>query len=117
MYCDTITFKEIKCNKKFLGRIGLIYGLIVSLVNYLGYTITSSGQMPFRQTNDYLLWLEFMSNHSLIINTMVVASFVIPVTVCVLYVEICKPEDVQRKIKLAIMIKQWMLSVVMTLEN
>jgi len=89
---------DLKKGKKVLGRLGVLYGIIISLVNFLGFKITSSGQMPVRQTENFAGWIHFMEVHQTAINIMSVACFIIPALVCFFYIFTRKPEKVERRL-------------------
>ncbi|MCQ2579043.1 MAG: HD domain-containing protein [Treponema sp.] len=72
--------------KRLPAKIPVIYILIISVVNYLGFLIPSSGGMPVANTNAYNSWIAFMDQHSFIINFLSVITFVIPFILCIVYV-------------------------------
>lgn len=49
-----------KVSDKYLTRVAYSYGLIVALVNYLGFVLAVSGGMPVVETADYNVWLDFI---------------------------------------------------------
>lgn len=72
-------------DKKQLKKIILEYGIIVALVNLVGFLLTNSGGMPIAETNDFLIWISFMDNHRALITTFSVLAFVIPVALIFQY--------------------------------
>lgn len=84
--------------KKLLKRLGLIYVIIVSLINYLGYLMPSSGQMPVRKTSEFSAWIAFMDSHNSLITVLSSFSFVIPFMVCLLYIYSGNSKNVTKRI-------------------
>ena len=73
-------------DKKMFSRIAWLYGVIVVFVNLAGFLLASSGGMPIKETEDYLLWIDFINKHVVLNNGLSVASFLIPSLMIVLYV-------------------------------
>lgn len=88
--------KEI--NKKTLGRIGLMYGVIISLVNYMGYLLPATGKFSVERTEGFTSWLVFMDSHQLLITLLSIFSFAIPISFCILYITTCKPQNYKKRI-------------------
>jgi len=84
--------------KKELIRISCVYGIIISLINYLGYFLASSGKLPTKQTDDYILWIEYMEVHRILVNILGLLGFAIPVLLCVLYTWLANSENVKKRI-------------------
>lgn len=70
---------------KYLNNLALIYGVVVALVNYVGFLLASSGGMPVADTENYRVWIRFIDEHNWIITVYSIISFVIPVIIIVLY--------------------------------
>lgn len=84
-------------NKKTLRRLGLIYGIIISLINYIGYVVASSINMPINNSPDFIYWIKFLERHNTILGVASVMTFVIPIVVCVVY-SYGKDDTVTRRI-------------------
>jgi len=110
----------MKWNKKSITGISLFYGFIISLVNYAGFLIPSSGAMPVEQTESYETWLSFMDSHSSLITFFSVLCFLIPVILCILYCNLGKKSEsrIKRFINLPIAFSAigslgWILSFIL----
>ncbi|MCQ2585719.1 MAG: HD domain-containing protein [Treponema sp.] len=67
------------------GKISLLYGFIISIVNFLGFLIPSSGGMPVANTESYKGWIAFMDQHNKVITCLYFFSFIIPALLCIFY--------------------------------
>lgn len=67
-----------KLDQKILRRVTTFYAVIVIFVNFAGYMMATSGEMPITKNNDYEMWVQFMTGHRSVINVLSVMSFVIP---------------------------------------
>jgi len=76
----------------------LLYGFIISIVNYLGYLLASSGKLPTKQTEDYAKWTAFMDAHVPVVMGLSILGFMIPVIMCVSYSHFGKTEYVKKRI-------------------
>lgn len=85
-------------SKKLLGRLGFFYGIIISAINFMGYCIPASDKMPVPDSANYKMWIEFMSKHQGLIDTLSYLSFIIPISLCILYICICKENKIKHKI-------------------
>ena len=56
------------------------YGLIVIIVNIVGFLMANSGGMPITETEDYLTWIKFMDEHAYVPTILSIISFIIPAT-------------------------------------
>lgn len=65
-------------DKTKLNKISHSYGLIVILVNFLGFELANSVTVPGRSTENHDKWIEFMSERSLLIGILCVIAFVMP---------------------------------------
>lgn len=81
-----------------LRRIGLIYGIIISLINYLGFLIASNQTMLVIDNDGFKLWIDYIDKHELEMTLLSSLSFIIPITYCILYVCVCKKEKVAGRI-------------------
>jgi len=72
-------------NKKNITVISILYGVIIALINYLGFLIPSSGAMPVADTESYRVWLMFMDQHSKIITILSILTFITPCVLCLFY--------------------------------
>ncbi len=77
--------ESINLNKKSLKNIILGYGIIVAVVNFIGFLLTNAGGMPMAETNDYLVWNGFLDDHQIVVTLFSVMSFVIPILSIVHY--------------------------------
>ena len=105
---------------KYLTRVAYMYGVIVALINYLGFLLAVSGGMPVAETDDYRRWLDFMSENQGIINLFSVLSFVSPIVIIFFYSFTSKDKKIRRIINLpfiysAIGSLGWILSFLMEL--
>lgn len=110
--------KNNRFDNIFLNRIALIYGLIVAVVNFIGYLLANSGGMPIADTSDYRGWMEFMQNHSTIITALSFFAFAIPAMLIVLYRVTSKDRWIKRIINLPFVFSLfgslgWILSFLM----
>ncbi|MCQ2588075.1 MAG: HD domain-containing protein [Treponema sp.] len=85
-------------SKKLLGRLGFFYGIIISAINFMGYCIPASDKMPVPDSANYKMWIEFMSKHQGLIDTLSYLSFIIPISLCILYICLCKENKVEHRI-------------------
>lgn len=72
-------------NRKYLQHLALIYGLIVAVINYIGFLLASSGGMPMPNTEDYSRWALFMTEYNTVITVLSVITFVTPTIFIILY--------------------------------
>lgn len=103
---------------KYLSRITIVYGLIVALINYIGFVLASSGGMPIADTADYNGWLRYMNEHELLIDILSVMAFVSPAFFIVMYRVTAGSKRVNRFINMpfvfsAIGCLGWVMSFVM----
>ncbi len=87
-----------KLNRKNLGRIGLLYGAIISIINYLGYRIASSSNMPIVAERDVNIWIAFLDEHSVFFAVMSIFAFAGPAVICILYGSLCDEKKIERRI-------------------
>lgn len=73
-------------NRKNYIITAIIYSLIVAAINFFGYLIVTSQQMPIRMDEAYEFWIEYMSNHHLLVNLLSSAAFVIPTLLIIVYI-------------------------------
>jgi len=107
-------------NNKIINRIALIYGLLVGIVNYLGYLLASSGGMPIADTADYRGWIEFMENNTFLITLLSSVSFITPAALIIAYRITSKDKWAKRIINLPITYSAigslgWVLSFIIEL--
>lgn len=88
----------MKPTRRTLGRIGLLYGLIIASINILGYLVISSQNMPIIQDETYMFWMNYMDEHSILISILSYCSFILPAILCVVYVEVCSKEKLSARI-------------------
>ena len=81
-------------NKSTLRRLGLIYGIIISFINYIGYLIASSGSMPIGNFSDFEKWITFINERESFFNTIIaIFAFSLPILVCIYYIFSCNDKD------------------------
>lgn len=79
---------EMEINRgreKYIGRVAWGYGLIVALVNFIGFLLASSGGIPLPHTEDYYGWLHFMDEYSGLTTTLSIVAFVTPAVIIFSY--------------------------------
>ncbi len=101
-------------------RLCLLYGLIITFVNYLGFLIPQSGGMPAFETSAYAEWMDFMHRHERIITGFSIISFVSPIVLCIYYSLSTRPVFISHFINLpfaysAIGTLGWILSFILEL--
>lgn len=75
-----------KSNKaKLLGKLGILYGLVIVSINFLGYMIASSSSMPTNGSKSFEIWVDFIENHTVFNTVFAILSFVLPSIICVAY--------------------------------
>lgn len=79
-------------NKKTLRRLGLKYGLIIAGINFVGYLIAASGNMPIKDNDNFNAWVNYLNTHEVMPIIFMVIAFSIPTVFCVLHTISC-PED------------------------
>lgn len=84
--------------RKDLGHIGLLYAIIVCLVNLLGMLITSNQTFAFVGNDEFIFWINYINRYKLNLNLLAALSFVVPAVYCFLYVRVCKKEKVAGRI-------------------
>lgn len=72
-------------NDKKLKVMSSLYGLIVIIINILGYMLATAGDLPISETEDYKKWFEFMVNNRELTRTLMIISFVIPTVLTFIY--------------------------------
>ncbi|MBQ0041720.1 MAG: HD domain-containing protein [Lachnospiraceae bacterium] len=73
-------------DKKKFTIISTIYLNIVGLINFSGYLLVASQQLPLHQDEAYLFWLKYMDEHRMLINILSSAAFIIPILLVIIYV-------------------------------
>lgn len=86
--------------KKFIRQVAWGYGVVVALINFLGFKIASFGGMPMPATDDYATWVRFISENNTLITCLSILSFVIPTTLIIAYLLIGIQKGVQHFINL-----------------
>lgn len=76
--------KETMSRKQFI-KIGTFYGVIVAIINYFGYLIMSSQDIPVHENEAYLFWMNFINTHNVLMRSMSVIVFGIP-TALIIYI-------------------------------
>lgn len=84
--------------KKTYIFITSIYGVIVALINYIGYLIVSSQQMPVVRNEALEYWIGYLYAHSLFVNLASVLSFVIPIILIISFVVNCSTNKMASRI-------------------
>lgn len=77
-----------------LFKVALVYGLIVGIINYLGFLMVTSQEMPVLLDEPYRYWLDYIDKHSLLVNSSSAIAFIVPTVICFLYVFACKDEKI-----------------------
>lgn len=72
-------------SSKYIGKVLISYGVIVALVNFLGYRLVSSGGMPVANNEAFSYWLQYMSEHNTLITTLSVCTFIVPTVLITIY--------------------------------
>lgn len=83
---------------KDLRRTGLLYLVIVGLINYMGYLIASTQTLLVIDDAALYTWIAYINNHELTMNALSSLSFVLPITFCLLYILTCKQEKIAGRI-------------------
>lgn len=84
--------------KKSLSRLSLLYGVIIVLVNYLGFVVASSSNMPIMINEDFNKWEIFLDGHRALASFNSICSFLIPSLLCVFYFCFCPEKKVIKRI-------------------
>lgn len=87
-----------KIERKALGRLGLKYGIIIVIINFLGFLVAISENMPTASGEDVKIWVDYIDSHSMFFNTLSVLSFAVPVIFCIWYVCLCPKDKVVKRI-------------------
>lgn len=90
--------KNREITKKDLSHIGFLYAIIVCLINLFGMLIASNQSFLLVGNDEFNFWIDYTNKHELELNLLSVLSFVIPAIYCVLYVRVCKKENVAGRI-------------------
>ncbi len=77
-------------------KFSLGYGIIIALVNYLGFLLPGTGNVPVDPSMEWEAWFAFMDRNSLLIDSLTVAVFMIPALICVIYM-ICSEDKLARR--------------------
>lgn len=72
-------------DKKKLKQITSLYGLIVIVMNILGYLLATPNGMPLSESENYELWSKFMNERDTIVTILSISSFVIPAVLIICY--------------------------------
>ncbi len=80
-------------SRKSYAKICILYGVLISIVNYLGFLIPSSGGMPVANTVFYEAWITFMENNNVVISILQTLTFVFPAFLCFFYCLSYKNEE------------------------
>lgn len=70
--------------KKNCLRFCLLYGIIIALVNYMGFLLPGTGNIPLQSSINWNEWLDFMERNSTLITSLTVFVFFIPALICIL---------------------------------
>ncbi len=89
---------EKRVSRKTLYKVGILDGIVISLINFLGFLMVTTQEMPILRDDSFQYWLEYMNAHSVLVTTLSVLSFVFPALICVLYVVACKESMVEGRI-------------------
>lgn len=81
-----------------LRRLGLMYGLIIAIINFFGYLMASSGSMPIKENEDFLKWTEYLAENKIIPCIFFIVAFAIPSIACISYTVFCKKEDIIKRV-------------------
>lgn len=112
---------ERNITTRTLRRIGLFYGIIVVLLNFIGYRIVATQSMPILMDDAQMHWIDFINRHNILIDTMSLIAFVIPTIACLVYICVVSEDKVAgRIINIAeafalIGCSGWLLSFIMEL--
>lgn len=87
-----------KVTRKVFGKIGLLYGIVLSIINYIGFRIASSGNMPISQEEDFKVWIEYLENNASLFGFFSVMSFVIPILICIIYIKPRNEKNIVRRL-------------------
>ena len=70
-----------KGKNRYLSSVAWGYGIVVAVVNYIGFLLAKSGGMPVPLTEDYYGWLRFISENNGIITIISIFSFIMPIAI------------------------------------
>lgn len=85
---------ENSIQPKTLKRIGFLYGAIIVALNFMGYLIVSTQAMPVLQSEEQLIWMDFINVHSGPITAMSISSFILPTLACLYYTMMVKEQNI-----------------------
>ena len=94
----TVRVMNTRITKKILRRIGLLYGILISVINFMGFLVVSNQSMPVLQSEELGHWMNFIETHNGLINLMSVASFSIPILVCLYYVFVVDEHSIEGRL-------------------
>lgn len=97
-YTGELIVMNDKVSVKTLRRTGLLYGVIVGLLNYMGYMVVSTQTMPVLQNESLTYWINYINTHEIMVLVMSLMSFVIPIIACIVYIYAVKEENVEGKL-------------------
>ncbi|MCQ2612083.1 MAG: HD domain-containing protein [Treponemataceae bacterium] len=86
--------------KREKAKFSLCYGIIIALINYLGFLLPGTGNVPIDTTDDWNVWLSFMDENTLLINSLTAVVFFVPALICVLYIKCDEKKLARRMINL-----------------
>jgi len=60
----------MKPTRKTLILIGLLYGTIIGLINFMGYFVVSTQNVPTIMSETFDFWLNYIDEHSVMISVL-----------------------------------------------
>ena len=105
-------------NKKECLRFCVLYGFIIALVNFIGFMLPGTGNIPLQPSGNWVEWMAFMDRNEKLITTLTVIVFVIPALICVSYIRLAGDKLERRMINLPLAYSVfgalgWVLSFIM----
>lgn len=87
-------------NKKDCFRFCILYGFIIALVNFIGFMLPGTGNIPLQPSGNWVEWMAFMDRNEKLITTLTVIVFIIPALVCISFIRFAGDKAERRMINL-----------------
>lgn len=89
-------------NKKVLIKIGLIYLFIMSFINFCGVLLCNSELLQaiinIKEDENLIAYTEFQNKYTSIQNIVLYLSFIIPISIGIVYIFFAKPSKIKKRI-------------------
>lgn len=85
-------------SKKVLIKLGVIYGVIMAIINVLGCVLVFTTKLPNIKTPAAMLWENFKTTHVFMLTCSMSLIFFIPILICILYVWNAPEDEVAGRI-------------------